>query len=96
MTMASPNTTPRIVELAAKISASVAELQALLSAQKWPSPSFDEDSPERLPPNAFHLQDAVLDATAELHELLMDPIRMVFQFGAVRVPLSPNDHGLDS
>ncbi|KAI3317134.1 sterigmatocystin 8-O-methyltransferase [Xylariaceae sp. AK1471] len=80
--MASPNTTPRIVELAAKISASVTELQGHLLAQGVPSPSFAEDSPERLPPNTFHLQDAVLDATAELHELLMEPIPLIFKFSA--------------
>ncbi|KAI1453493.1 sterigmatocystin 8-O-methyltransferase [Annulohypoxylon moriforme] len=80
--MASPNETPRIVELAAKINASVTELQKLLLAQGVPSPSFDEDSPERLPPSTFHLQDAVLDATAELHELLMDPIPLAFKFTA--------------
>ncbi|KAI1850095.1 hypothetical protein JX266_004474 [Neoarthrinium moseri] len=71
--------TPRIVELAAKISASVTEMQELLSAQGVTSPSFDEDSPERLPPNTFHLQGEVLDATAELHELLMDPIPITFK-----------------
>ncbi|KAI1810153.1 sterigmatocystin 8-O-methyltransferase [Poronia punctata] len=80
--MTSHTTTPRIIELAAKISASVTELQELLSAEGVPSPSFDEDSPEHLPPSAFLLQDAVLDATAELHELLMDPIPLTFKFSA--------------
>ncbi|KAI1386464.1 sterigmatocystin 8-O-methyltransferase [Hypoxylon trugodes] len=80
--MASSNKTPRIVELAVKINTHVTELQELLSAQGVPSPSFDEDSPERLPPSTFHLQDAVLDATAELHELLMDPIPLAFKFSA--------------
>ncbi|RWA07701.1 hypothetical protein EKO27_g7404 [Xylaria grammica] len=81
-TVASPKSSPRIIELAAKISASVTELQELLSAQGVPSPSFDEDSPGRLPPSAFHLQDAVLDATAELHELLMEPVPLTFKFSA--------------
>ncbi|KAI1660016.1 sterigmatocystin 8-O-methyltransferase [Daldinia decipiens] len=81
--MASPNTTPRIVELAAQISTSVAELQERLSAQGVPSPSFAEDNPEFLPANVAHLQDAVLDATAELNELLMDPLTLIFKFGAI-------------
>jgi hypothetical protein len=84
--MESSSTTPRIVELAAKISSSVSQLQELLSAQGVPSPSFTEDSPERLPANTFDLQDAVLDATTELHELLMEPVRLIFRFCAVRAP----------
>ncbi|KAH9997808.1 sterigmatocystin 8-O-methyltransferase [Xylariaceae sp. FL0662B] len=74
---------PRIVELAAKISASVDELQELLSARGLPSPSFEGDSPECLPADMSHLQDAVLDATAELHELLLDPMSLVFKFSAI-------------
>ncbi|KAI1439591.1 sterigmatocystin 8-O-methyltransferase [Annulohypoxylon stygium] len=70
--MESPRKTPRIVELAAKINASVTELQGLLSAQGMPSPSFNKDSSEH----------AVLDATTELHELLMDPIPLTFKFSA--------------
>ncbi|KAH9890829.1 sterigmatocystin 8-O-methyltransferase [Xylariomycetidae sp. FL2044] len=81
--MASPNNkTSRMVELAGKINTCVTELQELLSAQGLPPPSFDEDSPERLPPSAFHLQDAVLDATTELHDLLMDPVPLAFDISA--------------
>ncbi|KAI1448539.1 sterigmatocystin 8-O-methyltransferase [Annulohypoxylon stygium] len=80
--MESSSTSPRIVELAGKISVSVSQLQELLSAQGVPSPAFTEDSPERLPANTLHLQDAVLDATAELHELLTEPVRLIFKFCA--------------
>ncbi|KAI1361281.1 sterigmatocystin 8-O-methyltransferase [Xylaria arbuscula] len=83
--MATPDSTPRIVELAAKISASITKLQELLTAEGVPSPSFAEDSPEYLPPGALDLQDVVLDATAELHEILMDPIPMAFQFSAASI-----------
>ncbi|KAI1397250.1 hypothetical protein F4819DRAFT_490704 [Hypoxylon fuscum] len=69
--MASPNTAPGMVALAAKISSSVAELQELLSAQGLPSPSFAKDC------------DAVLDATSELHELLLEPMSLVFKFSAI-------------
>jgi hypothetical protein len=82
--MESSSTHPRIIELAAKISESVLQLQELLSAQGVPSPSFNVDGPERLPDNTAHLQDAVLDATTELHELLMEPVRLIFRFCAVR------------
>lgn len=87
--MASPNSTPRIVELAAQISTSVAQLQERLSAQNVPSPSFSEDgpstSPENLPADVSNLKDAVLDSTAELHELLLDPMSLLFKFASVSI-----------
>ncbi|KAI5920336.1 sterigmatocystin 8-O-methyltransferase [Camillea tinctor] len=81
--MSSSNTTPRIVELAAQISTSVAQLQERLSAQGVASPSFAEDNPQTLPADVSHLQDAVLDATAELHELLLDPLSLIFKFASI-------------
>lgn len=53
--MASSSNTPRIVELAAQISAFVAELQEHLSAQGVPSPTFDEDSPLFLPVDVSYI-----------------------------------------
>lgn len=85
-TMASPSKMPRIVELAAQISSSVTELQARLTAQGAPSPSWAEDSPESLPADVASLQDAVLDASAELHELLLEPLMLVLRFAAVLLP----------
>lgn len=82
-TMASTSNMPRIVELAAQISTSVAELQEQLTAQGAPSPSWAEDSPECLPADVSNLQDAVLDATAELHELLLEPLMLIFKFASV-------------
>ena len=84
--MASPNITPSIVELAAQISTSVALLQERLSAQGAPAPSFAEDSPESLPPDVSHLKDAILDATAALHEMLLDPLALIHKFAAVSIP----------
>lgn len=84
--MASPNNMPRIVELAAQISTSVSELQEQLTAQGAPSPSWAEDSPESLPVDVFNLRDTVLDATAELHELLLEPLMLLFKFASVRLP----------
>lgn len=84
--MASTNTTPRIVELAAQISTSVAQLQERLLAQGAPTPSFAEDSPEHFPAEVSNLKDAVLDATAELHELLLDPMMLLFKFASISHP----------
>jgi hypothetical protein len=81
--MASNTATPRIIELAALISTSVTQLQEQLSAQGAPTPSFDEDGVELLPKDVSHLKDAVLDATAELHEILLDPILLLFKFASV-------------
>jgi hypothetical protein len=85
--MASSTSTPRIVTLATRISASVAELQERLAAQKYPSPTFAEDGPEGLPADVAPLRDAVLDATAELHELLLEPIQLLHEFAGVSSPI---------
>lgn len=87
--MASSDATPRIVELAAQISTCVAQLQERLSAQGAPTPSFAEDSPENLPADVADLKDSVLDATSEPHELLLDPLALLFKFASVRIPRSP-------
>jgi len=79
----SNNTTPRIVELAAQISSSVTKLQEKLSAQGAATPSFAENGPELLPDDVSSLKDAVLDATAELHEILLDPLLLLFKFASV-------------
>jgi NADH:ubiquinone oxidoreductase subunit 6 (subunit J) len=81
--MACNNTPPRIVELAAQISTSVTRLQERLSAQGAATPSFAEDSPELLPDDVSDLKNAVLDATAELHEILLDPMLLLFKFASV-------------
>lgn len=70
----------RIVALADIIQKSVAELQSVLDSQNLPSPSFDEDSsPDALPSAAQKAQDAVLDATAELHDILLEPTALVLK-----------------
>ncbi|KAI1169451.1 sterigmatocystin 8-O-methyltransferase [Nemania sp. FL0916] len=81
--MAPLDTTPKIVELAAKISSSVAELQEYLSAQGLESPSFDENSPPTLPSDVRQIRDDVLDATAELHEVLLEPLMLIYKFAGV-------------
>ncbi|KAK8133248.1 S-adenosyl-L-methionine-dependent methyltransferase [Apiospora kogelbergensis] len=70
--MSPSSSSPRIVELASKIQSSVIQLQSILDAKGVPSPSFDENAPDRLPREATEAQDAVLDATQELYDLLLD------------------------
>jgi hypothetical protein len=70
----------RIVELADTIQKSVAELDNMLKSKGLPAPSFDEDaSPDPLPSEAQKAQDAVLDATAELHDILLEPTALVLK-----------------
>ncbi|KAG8161933.1 hypothetical protein KVR01_007698 [Diaporthe batatas] len=81
--MASTKNMPRMVELAAQISTAVSEMQERLTAQGAPSPSWAEDSPESLPLDLFDLRDAVIDASAELQELLMEPMMLIFKFASI-------------
>jgi len=64
----------RILELAKKISDSTSIVHNHLESNKLPFPSFSPDFTEPLPEELSKAQDAILDATAELHDLLMPPI----------------------
>ncbi|KAK6860721.1 hypothetical protein PG995_004357 [Apiospora arundinis] len=81
--MTSSNDTPRIVELAAQISASVNEMQKRLSDQGMPYPTFGEDSPQSFPTDLHSLRFQILDATAELNEVLTEPLILIFKFAAI-------------
>lgn len=74
---------PRIVQLAEDISKSVAKLVEILSKYGSPAPSFNDDGPFFLPKEASNVQDIILDATAELHDLLMEPLNLVYKQGGV-------------
>jgi hypothetical protein len=82
-TMAASQNIPRIVELASQIGNSVAELHEYLSTRGIASPSFADDNPETLPADVTHLQDALLDAAAELHDMLLDPMSLLFKSNAI-------------
>ncbi|KAH8897336.1 S-adenosyl-L-methionine-dependent methyltransferase, partial [Thozetella sp. PMI_491] len=79
--MTSSKTLSRMVQLAASITASVAEIQEFLSAHDIASPSFDEDAPLSLPREVSAAQNVVLDATAELHDLLLEPMSLLYLHG---------------
>jgi hypothetical protein len=87
--MALANAAPLIVELAAKITSSVAELQVGLAAQGLENPSWAENSPPYLPSNLHQLRDEVLDATAELHEVLLEPLMLIYKFAGVMIFQAP-------
>lgn len=83
--MTSNQSTSRILQLADTITTSVAKIQEVLTAKNLPSPSFDEDGPQLLPQEVSDAQDAVLDATAELRDLLTEPMTLIHGHGAVGV-----------
>ncbi|KAI7908582.1 hypothetical protein M9X92_012113, partial [Pyricularia oryzae] len=80
--MPAMESTPRIIHLAAEIHQRAAELQKVLDAKGFPTPSFDEDSPTRLPDEASEAQDAILDAAAELYDLLLEPTTLILKNSA--------------
>lgn len=84
----------RIIQLARTISTSVAKIDAALAANGLPSPSFDEDAPASyLPPEIWSAQDAILDATAELHDLLLEPLHLIKKHSGVSKRLArPDGH----
>jgi hypothetical protein len=74
---------PRIVQLASTISESVANIQEVLSTQDIPSPSFDEDATLLFPAAASDARDAVLDAAAELYDVLLEPLTFLYKQSGV-------------
>lgn len=84
--MTSNQSNTRIQQIAEIISSSVNKIQAILTAQNLPTPSFDEDAPSTLPLDLSDAQDAVLDATAELRDLLTEPMTLIHSHGGVSSP----------
>lgn len=82
--MDSTTSLPKLVQLAATINISIAKIQQVLDAEGAPSPSFDEDAPP-LPAGIAEARGAVLDATAELHDLLTEPLNMIHRAARVRM-----------
>ncbi|KAJ4371312.1 hypothetical protein N0V83_004529 [Neocucurbitaria cava] len=89
--MAPKESLSRIVQLARTISASVDKIEEVLVAEGIESPSFDEDAPFNIPLELSPQHDAVLDATAELHDLLLEPLNLIHKHAgfklADKVPL---------
>ncbi|KAI1752670.1 sterigmatocystin 8-O-methyltransferase [Xylaria castorea] len=80
--MSGPQGLPRFVQLAQMIGSSAAQLQDILVAHNAPFPSFDRDGAFQLPKEASNIQDVLIDAAAELHDLLLDPISLLHIHGA--------------
>lgn len=81
---------PRILELADRISHSAAHLDSILRAKDVPSPSFAEDAPAPYPSETDDVRDVIVDAAAELYDLLLEPMALLYKKTGVRfAPRTP-------
>lgn len=78
--------TPRILQLAATISDSVAKVHDALAALGSASPSFDEDAPA-VPTSLDEVRNIILDATSELQGLFSEPLEMFHQTSRASIPV---------
>jgi len=67
-------TLKRLLELAVNIHYNTHSIHEYLESNGLPLPSFASDTPKELPVEISQAQDAVLDATLELYDMLMNPL----------------------
>lgn len=69
----------RIAELAATIAANTKQVDDFFASQGLPTPSFEPDSPSRalLDGRVAAPRQAILEATDELHALVLGPISTI-------------------
>ncbi|KAI0892116.1 sterigmatocystin 8-O-methyltransferase [Annulohypoxylon nitens] len=76
------SSTSRLLQLAALIHESVAKLEEALSTKGFPSPSFDEDAPQQFPRDTVDVRDTIIDCAAELQDLLLGPLEILYRNAA--------------
>ncbi|KAI2602759.1 S-adenosyl-L-methionine-dependent methyltransferase [Hypoxylon sp. NC1633] len=86
--MVSYTTPSRMSQLADVISRSVANMNEMLSALQVAQPSFSEDAFVSLPNEVSDDKDAILDAAAELYDLLLDPLELLYRHVGHNNPVS--------
>jgi hypothetical protein len=84
-----------ITELATRIAANTAIINAYLLEHSLPSPSFDVNAPSRslIPSDASEIEAArvaVIDATLMLHDLMLGPKEYLLSF---TVSIRKSSHG---
>lgn len=89
-----PRSKPRILELADRIGHLAAQLDSILCARAIPSPSFAEDAPTSYPPDTRDVRDRLIDAAAELYDLLLEPMAFLYNKTGVRSYLLLVDPGV--
>ena len=80
--------TTRIAEIAAIIQSQTMKLDEHLKANGLKSPSFDIDAPSKLslPPSIAETRAAILDATNELHSLVLGPVQSLTDYQVSSIP----------
>ena len=73
----------RLLDLAAVITKSTAVIHNFLQERDQSFPSFEVDSPQSLPKELSEAQDVVIDATAELHDVLLEPLDLLYHHSGV-------------
>lgn len=92
--MASSESVTRIVQLGTTINNTVGKLDQILKSRGLQTPSFNEDAPTSLPEEALAMQSVLLDATSELHDLLLSPMELLLNKTSVSAstPPAPQKH----
>ncbi|KAF2248979.1 sterigmatocystin 8-O-methyltransferase [Trematosphaeria pertusa] len=67
----------RIIELARSILENASTIDATLESQGLPTPTFEPSVSVLFPPGVTSARDTVLDATQELHDLLLAPMNLI-------------------
>ena len=67
----------RLVQLAQSVLGATESISQRLHERDLPQPSFDADAPRELPVELETARQQVLDATQELHQLLLGPAELV-------------------
>ncbi len=73
----------RILQLSESIAKCTAAIHEVLTVRGLPLPSFEPGAPDCLPEELSTAQDAVLDATSELHDLLLGPFNTLESYACV-------------
>ncbi|KAI0595332.1 Sodium:solute symporter family-domain-containing protein [Biscogniauxia sp. FL1348] len=63
--------------------------QGIFAEKGLQIPSFDEDAPSEMPLEAFNARGAILDASAEIYDILPDPLALMLKRGSAISRLKP-------
>ncbi|KAI1873154.1 uncharacterized protein JN550_003407 [Neoarthrinium moseri] len=74
--------TSRLAKLTTSLLETVSKLEEALHAQRFPSPSFDEDAPALFPKEAIGVRDMAIDYAAEIQDLLQGPLDIIYRHGS--------------
>jgi len=83
----------RIIELARAISENTSAIESTMVARELALPSFEPGASVVFPAETTVARDMVLDATQELHDLLLEPMSLIHRRSSVRLFVQPYPFG---